>query len=81
MMKIESTTLTLRVLAILAALIPLSQGDQCLSNDEFENFFLSEGEVIGDLPRDGSCCMKDICGLPCPTSVPAPTSGKFSDDF
>jgi hypothetical protein len=65
-------------LALLAALLPLSQGDQCLANDEFETFFLGEGEALGALPREGSCCQNDICGLPCPTPVSDPTSGKFS---
>ena len=27
------------------------------------------------LPVDGSCCMKDICGLPCPAAHPDPASG------
>jgi hypothetical protein len=70
-------SLVLCSLALLAAFLPLSQGDQCLANDEFETFFLGEGETLGALPREGSCCQKDICGLPCPTTVPSPTSGRF----
>ena len=49
---------------------------QCLSDPELEEIF-SGGE---ELPKEGSCCQNDICGLPCPEPVSKPTVGTSCDD-
>jgi hypothetical protein len=46
----------------------------CLSNQEFNEFF--ENKNGGPIPAEGSCCQKDVCGIPCPEEVSAPTVGE-----
>jgi hypothetical protein len=48
----------------------------CISNRELNTEF----EIIngGSIPREGSCCMMDVCGLTCPESTTPPDSGKSS---
>ena len=48
----------------------------CLSNATLEAIFAGGDDV--SLPRDGSCCMQDICGLTCPTDVSKPGPGESS---
>jgi hypothetical protein len=61
------------LLALAALAAPLVRGD-CLSNGGLEKTF-QEINGATSLPRDGSCCQKDICGLPCPEPSPAPPVG------
>jgi Na+/proline symporter len=57
---------------ILAAGIELTQAN-CLENDAFEAEFAS---LLGvdSLPYPGSCCMKDVCNIPCPEPVSEPSA-------
>lgn len=50
-------------------------GQQCLSNTEFESFF-EKALGVSSLPREGSCCQSDICGIPCPTALSKPKRGE-----
>jgi Na+/proline symporter len=52
--------------------IKTANGD-CLSNQEFNDFFIPEGE--SSIPLTDSCCQFDVCGLPCPEDVPKPSNG------
>jgi Na+/proline symporter len=60
---------------ILASLNAVQQvAADCLANkalnDEFASFIPAE-----TIPTEGSCCMKDVCGLPCPTPVEPVSNG------
>jgi hypothetical protein len=46
---------------------------KCLANDDFEAEFAS---LLGvdSLPYPGSCCMKDVCNIPCPVPVSKPSA-------
>ena len=47
----------------------------CLSNKELELDFLDPTIDNDKLPRPGSCCQSDICGIPCPEVLPEITKG------
>eukprot|EP00339_Tiarina_fusa_P011601 CAMPEP_0117072390 /NCGR_PEP_ID=MMETSP0472-20121206/50958_1 /TAXON_ID=693140 ORGANISM="Tiarina fusus, Strain LIS" /NCGR_SAMPLE_ID=MMETSP0472 /ASSEMBLY_ACC=CAM_ASM_000603 /LENGTH=247 /DNA_ID=CAMNT_0004796487 /DNA_START=132 /DNA_END=872 /DNA_ORIENTATION=- len=47
----------------------------CIENEAIENDFVSLYGRIISIPRFDSCCMFDVCGLPCPTETPGPTKG------
>ena len=44
---------------------------QCLSNKALNDVFA----VDGPIPKPGSCCMQDVCGLACPVPTPEPSIG------
>jgi hypothetical protein len=58
----------------LVGLLPLVAADCILSNKTLNDEF---ADIIGagSIPTEGSCCMKDVCGLACPLEPPGPTSG------
>jgi len=56
-------------------LLPLVAAQSCLENEEFNNFFIPEGAE--SIPLEGSCCMQDVCGLPCPAPVSDPSAGTY----
>jgi hypothetical protein len=67
MMNVMTTTL------LFLGTTPVS-ADCIASNAEFNAFF--EGLNGGvSIPLEGSCCMKDVCGLPCPEEVSKPGPG------
>lgn len=41
---------------------------KCLSNDEYNEFFANGTSI----PREGSCCQFDVCGIPCPSTEEPP---------
>jgi Sodium:solute symporter family len=45
----------------------VADAQQCLADPGLEALFLPEGAT--SLPLAGSCCQKDICGIPCPAPV------------
>jgi hypothetical protein len=60
---------TFMLLPLIAALLTVSKqvAAQCLEDSALEALFLPEG--FSSLPLEGSCCQKDICGMPCPAPV------------
>lgn len=44
---------------------------QCLSNKALNDVFA----VDGPIPKPGSCCMQDVCGLACPVPTPEASKG------
>lgn len=42
-------------------------------NESFELY--GNGKFQSTIPRYGSCCMYDVCGLACPEYVPPPDQG------
>lgn len=63
----------LLALALALCAAPLARAD-CLSSATVEKTFL---DALGakSLPTEGSCCQKDVCGLPCPAEPPKPKVG------
>jgi hypothetical protein len=66
------------ILTLILIYAPNAQaGGQCVSNPSYEEFFkLVNG--VNSLPKSGSCCMKDVCNLPCPETLQRPSSGEWS---
>lgn len=60
--------------AALLALAPSATNAQCLSDPKLEATFVSLAGAKS-LPVEGSCCQKDVCGLPCPAAAPVPARG------
>ena len=50
------------------------KGD-CLSDSTLNDFFLDPDDPNDALPREGSCCQSDICGLACPEVLDDPVAG------
>jgi hypothetical protein len=42
--------------------------EACFANDSMNEFFATD---------EPTCCQNDVCALPCPEPVPAPTKGKL----
>jgi hypothetical protein len=49
------------------SVVAQDEGQQCLSDPTLNEFFQT------DTP---TCCMFDVCGLPCPTEVTEPGNGE-----
>lgn len=47
----------------------------CLSDQELNDYFENIDGTSSSIPRFGSCCMYDVCGLQCPESNPSPAKG------
>lgn len=63
-------------LFLLLSLLPLTVVNaDCLGNPEFNDFFLNPNVTGDSIPRAGSCCQADVCGLACPEEVDDPTKG------
>ena len=76
---------------LLIVSFPSAIDGDCLANKEFNDYFeydrtTSVNNVGGDdnnsnsdrrqaIPRFGSCCMYDVCGLQCPKQNLSPTDG------
>jgi hypothetical protein len=60
----------------LVGLLPLAAADCILSNKTLNDEF---ADIIGaeSIPTEGSCCMKDVCGLACPVEYPSPLPGAY----
>jgi hypothetical protein len=58
--------------AAAAAVQQTCLADEAL-NDEFRALL---GDNVDAIPRAGSCCQADVCGIPCPVEVSAPKIGK-----
>lgn len=61
--------------ALLFSRVPRVLAD-CLDNKEFNDYFENVDGRISDIPRFGSCCMYDVCGLQCPITQRAPSRGE-----
>jgi hypothetical protein len=48
----------------------------CLSNPQLNEFFVNANGATS-IPTEGSCCMKDVCNIPCPQTLPGPSIGKY----
>jgi hypothetical protein len=46
----------------------------CIANSAINAEF--EALNGGSIPKEGSCCMLDVCGLTCPEDVARPSNGK-----
>jgi hypothetical protein len=71
---VQLSSILIVALSMLSTNFVQAEQQQCLSNTVFEDFFRSLNNVT-TLPRNGSCCMKDVCNLPCPTEVERPANG------
>jgi hypothetical protein len=58
-----------------AALGPLPTAADCLVDPNQNDIFEVFNERRQTIPRFGSCCMQDVCGLQCPQTVEAPGDG------
>ena len=61
-------------LLITAALAVSKVSADCLANESLNAEFLAGAESI---PKEGSCCQADVCGIPCPAELSSPGVGKF----
>lgn len=55
----------------LLLLLPSRATAECLANATLNAYFAGDGTI----PKEGSCCMFDVCGLACPTEIPPPAKG------
>ena len=71
----------LSMLLPLAAAVLFEQvaGD-CLADKALNDIFeLDETDGrVKPIPRFGSCCQYDVCGLQCPVETPPPSRGTYS---
>jgi hypothetical protein len=62
--------------AAIALLVKEASAD-CVADSSINDFFeLDDDNRVKSIPRYGSCCMYDVCGLACPEPVSGPSNGK-----
>lgn len=59
------------VLLLQLSTVVIAEQGECLSNATLEAIFTG-----GLTTEERTCCQSDICGLPCPQTVPRPPPGK-----
>lgn len=73
--------LSFRVLGLGCALLVTRAAADCLANQELNDFFEDVDGRPSSIPRYGSCCMYDVCGLECPVPQPQPPKGTTDETF
>lgn len=72
----SAATTMLLLLVVVVSWIPMVTDAQCIADDTIDAEFRTLLGVDA-IPKAGSCCQPDVCGIPCPAALSGSKFGTF----